>query len=83
MPENGSMKDFLSSDILNKRRQNLPVFYQLNGAIYLADIDYLHQYNGFFGPDTFAHIMPKERSLDIDTEFDLKMSELILSETQN
>lgn len=78
LPENGNMKAFLRPEILNKRRQDLPVFYRLNGAIYLADTDYLYECNGFLGQDTRAYIMPKERSLDIDTEFDLKMAELLL-----
>lgn len=83
LPKNGNMKDFLRPEILGKRRQDLPVFYRLNGAVYLAETDYLHECNGFFGPETFAYKIPKERSLDIDTEFDLKMAELILSGTQN
>jgi N-acylneuraminate cytidylyltransferase/CMP-N,N'-diacetyllegionaminic acid synthase len=33
LPEDGNMKDFLRPEILNKRRQDLPVFYRLNGAI--------------------------------------------------
>jgi len=78
LPENGNMKAFLRPEILNKRRQDLPVFYRLNGAIYLADTDYLYECNGFLGQDTRAYIMPKGRSLDIDTEFDLKMAEFLL-----
>lgn len=78
LPEKGNMKDFIRPDILNKRRQELPVFYLVNGAIYLADTDYLHQYNGFLGPDTFAYKMLKERSIDIDSELDFKLAEVLL-----
>ncbi|MDI6688643.1 MAG: acylneuraminate cytidylyltransferase family protein, partial [Desulfobacterales bacterium] len=55
LPEDSNMKDFLRPDILNKRRQNLPIFYRLNGAIYLAETDYLLEHSGFFGSDTFAY----------------------------
>ena len=80
LPVNGNMKDFLRSEILNKRRQDLPVFYRLNGAIYLADTDCLHEYNGFLGPDTFAYKMPQSRSIDIDSAMDFKLVSLLLQE---
>lgn len=80
LPENGNMKNFIRPDILNKRRQDLPVFYRLNGAIYLAETDYLHECNGFFGPDTFAYKMPKSRSVDIDSDLDFKLAQLLLEE---
>ena len=80
LPGSDNMKDFLRPEILNKRRQDLPVFYQLNGAIYLADTDYLHECNGFLGPDTFAYKMSKERSIDIDSEMDFKLASLLLQE---
>lgn len=80
LPKDLNMKSFISPEILNKRRQDLPVFYQLNGAIYLADTNYLHQYNGFFGPNTFAYKMPKERSIDIDLDVDFKLAALLLED---
>lgn len=80
LPENGNMKDFLNPEIINKRRQDLPVFYRLNGAIYLAHTNYLYKCNGFFGPDTFAYKMPINRSVDIDSEIDFKLSSLLLNE---
>jgi len=80
LPESGSMKDFLRLEILNKRRQELPVFYRLNGAVYLAEVEYLFEYNGFFGPDTFAYKMPRERSVDIDSAMDFKLASLLMAE---
>ena len=80
LPENGNMKDFLRPEILNKLRQDLPVFYRLNGAIYLAESDYLLAHNGFFGPNTFAYKMPKSRSVDIDSDLDFKLSQLLFEE---
>ena len=80
LPEDGNMGNFIRLEILNKRRQDLPVFYQLNGAIYLADTDYLHECNGFLGPYTFAYKMPKNRSVDIDSDLDFKLAKLLLEE---
>jgi len=81
LPKNGSMKNFLSVEIKNKNRQSLPIFYRLNGAVYTAFSDYFIRQNGFFGDKTFSYIMPKERSVDIDTELDFKFAELLCRKT--
>ena len=60
------------------RRQDLPPTYVLNGAIYLAEIDWLKRIKDFVADDTVAYVMPEDRSLDIDTENDLVMLEKIL-----
>lgn len=59
-----SEKDFV-------RRQDLPPVYILNGAIYIAKIDWLRQTGSFIGEGTVAYKMPKERSIDIDCADDL------------
>lgn len=55
------------------RRQDLPPIYVLNGAIYIAQIDWLRANKSFVGMDTVAYLMPKERSLDIDTAQDFEI----------
>ncbi len=78
LPEDGCMRNFIRQEIMNKNRQELPVFYRLNGAIYLAYCNYLKEQKGFFGDKTFAYIMPRERSIDIDDEIDLKLAEVMM-----
>ncbi len=78
LPEDGCMKDFIRPEAMNKNRQDLPVFYGLNGAIYLAYCDYMERQKSFFGNETFAYIMPRKRSVDIDDEIDFKMAETLL-----
>ncbi|GAH37364.1 unnamed protein product, partial [marine sediment metagenome] len=77
LPEDGCMKDFIRQEIMNKNRQELPIFYRLNGAIYLAYYNYIKQCRSFIGKDTFAYIMPRERSVDIDNKMDFKLAEII------
>lgn len=55
------------------RRQDLPPIYVLNGAIYIARIDWLRANKSFVGAETLAYLMPKERSLDIDTAEDFEI----------
>jgi CMP-N,N'-diacetyllegionaminic acid synthase len=64
------------------RRQDLPEIYMINGAVYVAKSEWLLQNQTFITPETVAYIMPYERSLDIDSEFDLKIADLILSGLQ-
>lgn len=81
LPPDHSMKNFIDFKAI-KNRQELPTFYRLNGAIYLSEIDYLKANNGFWGEQTYAYIMPKERSVDIDSLLDFKLAELLLKERQ-
>ncbi|WP_029688939.1 acylneuraminate cytidylyltransferase family protein [Thermoanaerobacter sp. A7A] len=74
-----NMKDFIRKNILNKNRQELGKYYRINGAIYIAEWDYLRQNKTFFGDKTYAYIMPKERSIDIDTEMDFKFAEFLIN----
>lgn len=80
LPQDGCMKDFIKPEIVNKNRQELPKFYRLNGAIYLAYWDYIKNKKTFFGTETFAYIIPQKRSIDIDTELDFKLCDIILKE---
>jgi len=78
LPEDGCMKDFIRKEIMNKNRQELPVYYRLNGAIYSAYCNYIKERKSFFGKETFAYIMPKNRSVDIDNEIDFELAEILI-----
>ena len=80
LPPDGSMKDFLKKEAINTQRQDLRDFYRINGAIYLAYVPYLKEHKGFFGDGTFAYIMPRERSVDIDNENDFQFAEFLMTE---
>lgn len=77
LPKNKSMKNFLSNSIKNLRSQELPIYYRLNGAVYISEVEYFLNSNGFFGDKTKAYIMPQERSIDIDSKLDMIIAESI------
>ena len=81
LPEDGCMKNFIRKEIMNKNRQELPIFYRLNGAIYLAYCDYIKNQKSFFGEKTFAYVIPKGRSIDIDNEVDFKLAKILMKKT--
>ena len=64
------------------RRQDLPKAGALNGAMYFARADWLREHGAFVGPGTLAYMMPRERSVDLDTPFDWKFAELLLKELE-
>lgn len=80
LPEDGNMGDFLRPEVINTNRQELPPFYRLNGAIYLADAPFLHETQSFMTSETYAYVMPLECSVDIDTLLDFRLAELLLRE---
>jgi CMP-N,N'-diacetyllegionaminic acid synthase len=78
LPKDGNMKDFLPRSVRGKNRQELPLYYRLNGAVYAAYCDYLRKNHSFFGNKTYAYIMPRERSVDIDTKMDFLLAEFLI-----
>lgn len=77
LPEDSCMKGFLDR-AKNDRRQALPDYYRINGAIYLVKATLLQQPKlELYGEKTFAYVMPKERSVDIDDEIDFTVAEAI------
>lgn len=60
------------------RRQELPPVYHRNGAIYAFHRRLLDD-GTLLGKKILPYIMPEERSLNIDTEYDLVLADYILS----
>lgn len=80
--KDGVLEDFLPRLEGYLRRQVLPPAYALNGAIYVVKRTVLLTQRTFFPEKTIAYIMPEERSMDVDTPWDMKLVDLILSKGQ-
>lgn len=61
------------------RRQDLPPIYALNGAVYLIRVDTFRAMRRFVHAETVAHVMPRERSIDIDTLEDFETASRLVS----
>ena len=59
-------------------RQELPPCYEINGALYVVAADWFRQSQVFVDDDTLAFVMPRERSVDIDTPEDFALAERLL-----
>jgi N-acylneuraminate cytidylyltransferase len=60
------------------RRQDLPPVFALNGAVYVADAAWLREHGTFVAAQTRVYEMPRERSVDIDDAFDLRVAEAMI-----
>ncbi len=77
--KNGYLIPYIDGAPQAIRRQDLnPQVYKRNGSMYLTRRDILMEGNDLYGDMIVPYIMPAERSLDIDTEFDLKLAEFII-----
>ncbi len=80
MLNDATLADFVPSQRVYQRRQDMLSAYALNGAIYLNRREALLRDQTLLPKGTLAYVMPPERSLDIDTPWDWHIAELILKE---
>lgn len=70
----GSMHGFIDMSAIG-RRQNLDIYYRLNGAIYIQKTELLMNKQNLYGPNSYAYVMSKTHSIDIDDAFDFMVAE--------
>lgn len=78
--ENRKLHSLIPQESIVTRRQDLPTVYKLNGAVYVAEIEWLKVSKSFLTENTGSYIMPKSRSYDIDTEEDFVIGEQLLKQ---
>lgn len=74
-----SMKDFLSKEIRQKNRQELPQYYRVTGAVRIARwADFRASNYDWYFDDSKALIIDRARSIDIDSEEDFSYAEFLM-----
>ena len=74
----GKVRAILNGSSRPTRRQDTDT-YILNGAVYVCRCDWWKRNESFLSRQTLAYIMPFERSIDIDSDFDFEIAEMLLS----
>ncbi len=77
LPETQEFIDFVDEKNL-KQRQAGQKFYRLSGAIYIVNIEKFKTERNLYRKGSFAYIMSQKKSVDIDTEIDFKIAELMI-----
>ena len=78
LPENLSMNKFIDTKYLNKSRQLFKDYFTLNGAISIFKTDIIDKNLNIYKDGTYAYVMDERNSIDIDSNFDFELAELIL-----
>lgn len=78
MAEDGVIKPLMGESFLSKRRQELPMVYIPNGAVFVAMWDWFLEHKTFYGDLAAGYVMPKSRSIDIDTENDFMALDFLI-----
>lgn len=78
LPEDHSVTNFIDCRLEKTPRQSLPTYYRINGALYIVKTDYLMSAGNIYNEKSFAFIMSKERSIDIDDLMDFKIAEILM-----
>lgn len=79
LPPDGRMDHFVQPRFRGMRSQDLGQWYRLNGAVYVIGFDTFRREHGFMPEGTLAHVMPRERSVDVDTAFDFLVAEALMA----
>jgi N-acylneuraminate cytidylyltransferase len=75
LTDQGQLSPLLPLPQGKSRRQDMDPYYELNGAIYVAQTDWILQRNSFLSEKTVGYVMPADRSQDIDSAEDLALAE--------
>ena len=79
LPESLSMDAFIQNSKLSVPYNKLPPNYQINGAIYIANVKrFLKEETLFFSTGVIAYVMTRDCSIDIDDDYDFKSAEDVL-----
>ncbi|MCR5302197.1 MAG: acylneuraminate cytidylyltransferase family protein [Lachnospiraceae bacterium] len=80
LDEKGGLSLFYESikKMSTVRRQDQKPQYTMNGCMYIARVDYFIEQRSFHSVNSKPYIMPWERSIEIDTEQDLKYAEYLV-----
>lgn len=81
LTQDGNMESFIKEENI-RPRQELPIYYRVNGAIYLYTTKYIKETDCIYSSSTYAYVMDKNKSVDIDDIYDFRIAELYLEESK-
>ncbi len=79
LPEDREFVGFIDESAM-KQRQAGGRFYRLNGALYIVSREKFRESRYLYQKGSFAYVMSQRKSVDIDTELDFRMAEILMQE---
>lgn len=82
LDRDGYIFDFIPEPVSGRRQDCQPPAYIRNGTVYALKREWVMGVNAkLFGhPESIGYVMPPERSVNIDTELDFKLCQLLMQE---
>lgn len=77
LPEDLSLEEYKKTKAGDAPRQLLDTYYRINGALYIRKV--VNDGVDVCDDKEYAYVMPRERSVDIDSELDFKYAELLMN----
>ena len=78
--EDGKFENIFEEKLLN--RQEIKKSYFPNGAVFVFDYELIKQ-EKYYSDNSYAYVMPRNRSVDVDTLEDFRYIEFLLQERSN
>lgn len=69
-------------EFFGRKSQEMPPAYRPNGAIHVLDIEAFKRERSYLAAPLVGYVMPRERSIDIDSEEDLRSAEFLLAQAR-
>lgn len=76
--KNGYLIPNFDKKYFKMRRQDLPKSFHPNGSIFISTKENLIKFRNFYGKKILPYIMSSEKSVDIDSDMDFVVTEIIL-----
>lgn len=76
------MYGFLSGN-RSKQRQQQEKYFRVNGAIYIMNINVFCKEQNLYGPKSYAYVMDKRKSIDIDDIYDFEYAEFLMGKRKD
>ena len=80
LPENNEFIGFVDESSV-KQRQVGSKYFRLNGAIYIVSVNRFKKEKFLYCEGSFAYVMCQNKSVDIDTELDFKLAEILMKDS--
>lgn len=68
-------------EYIGRKSQQMPAAFRANGAIHVLDVTAFERARSYYAEPLVGYEMPWERSIDIDTEHDLRFAQSMLGAT--
>ncbi len=82
LPEDLSMKNFINKEVSNLSNRKAETYYRINGALYIADVEYLMCTTNIYSHRSYAFKMDKMKSIDVEDDFDFYIAECLMKKNK-